>query len=987
MEEDKKYKIFISYGHDYTEEAKMFAQTLTGAGYDVWIDYAGIEAGSDWRERITAAIMESDYFVALFSKYGLRKGGVCLDELAIAVSHNRNNICPVALEKGVEYLAPSSVAAKQFFDMTEWREKKGDDFDAWYKEKTSVFLNECLRRPAQYEKRLSSLKSRLRFTDAFSRENFDIGKEFWKRVWLDEKIEEWLGSEKNICLLRGFPGFGKSCYCSEFSHFDSRACGLIFCDKYVGKNDGAYKLIRETSFAFAVRIPSFAMRLDMLLNDAAAAKEFDTLEEAFDFFILEPMRIIDGNMEDALVIIDGVDMFYKNGENAVLDVFCKKACDLPRFARIMLTARKTAIEIRADSETYKVTVAPDDKNVFSDIEEYLANTLKEVVAAPREAERIGMEIARRAQGSFLYASAVGNGIKNGSISLEDASSLPSKVADVYFGWMKKLVSPETYGKKYVDILSVLVALENPPIELIKNALGIKRSELFEALRDLSVLLVKNTDKFGNTCVSFYSDSFAEWISDENAAGVYAVFCEDGLITVADYFSEAAEDEELTDYDYTKAVSVLRRIGKRKRAVNFARNEEFLQGSLKLARRLQGKPDFYEEWNEILDGLMYLTDFIDDNEKLLAETVCCKARGEFVCGNLSGCEKIYEENRDLIEKHAPERDLLDYEYIGGTIFDYVGKREKSLEAFRRLLAMSEGKYPDYYVKALAGIIWNDHFNDLADGLKKLSIINLDECDADSVMQAELVSARTLLSAGRIGEALEKYEKVFSGNTDALWKFDIVSRKNQMLAIESIVAAYDSGDYALAVRYGEKIRENLGGAGGIPECYCLSWLSLSYNKTGDTKKADELLSQAERVYETSCGGSLWLKAHLTSMQASYMLRNGDLAGSIEAFKRVEEISEETDDAWVRGDACFSIITEGYLLGVDADPDGKYKNTLFALAASTGLPHLKYKAEVWKLLSAPANEAAQRISEFYETPSLPSVSPEYIKKLIDKKNSEIK
>lgn len=983
MEAEKRGRIFISYGHDFTAEAVKFAATLTEAGYDVWIDYEGITPGADWRERITEAIISCDYFVALLSKYGLREGGVCLDELAIAVSRNRTNIRPIAVERGVEGLVPPSVAAIQFFDMSEWREVARDRFDDWYAEKTRAFLDDCLLRPAQYEKRLNSIKSRLRFPEAFSREKFDIGKEFRKRAWLDAKINAWLDDHvRNICLLEGFPGFGKSCYCSSYFHYDPRTCGLVYCDKYRDKADGVYKLIREVSFAFAVRIPSFAARLDALLNDPAASGEFTSPAEAFRFFIAEPLNVIDGNMEDALVVIDGVDFFYKNGENVVLDVFCEGARQLPHFAKFLLTARQTALRVGGDSQVYKITAAPEDAAVFEDIRSYLRDTFEEVVTTEREADAISTAVAKRAQGSFLYASAVRDGIRNGSMSVDDAQALPCKVADVYFTWMKQLVSPQEYGGRYADVLSILVALENPPIELIKNALGMRRAELYDVLRTLSVLLVKNTDKFGNQCVSFYCDSFAEWISDENAAGAYAVFAEDGFASVADYLADAEEDGEMTDYDYVKAVTVLRGVGKKRRLAAFAVSDGFWDGSLRLARRLQGNPDFYGEWNEILDGLLYLSDLREDAGGQLARVVCCRARGEFVCGNLVGCGRILAENKATVEGSADERTLLDYLYMLGTVADYAGKRDESLAAFRRLSEISEGKHPDYYVKALAGLIWNDHFNDLANGLRNLSLIRTDECDADIAVQAKLVSARMLLSAGRVTEALETYGEVLDHDAEDLWKFDVVARKNQMLAIESIVAAYDGGDYARAIRYGETIHEKLRGVGGIPECYCLSWTSLAYNESGDPHKADELLRLAEHTYETSCGDSLWLKTHLKSIRAKYYRRDGETQKSIDLYREVAALSEESGDAWVRGDACFDIISTGYLADLDTDPDGKYRDALFALADATALPHLRYKADVVKFLSLPREEAIRRRGEYDAIPALPSVSDATIRALVRKK-----
>lgn len=40
-------KIFLSYGHDFQEEAARLAEGLKKLGYEVWIDYERIVAGDD----------------------------------------------------------------------------------------------------------------------------------------------------------------------------------------------------------------------------------------------------------------------------------------------------------------------------------------------------------------------------------------------------------------------------------------------------------------------------------------------------------------------------------------------------------------------------------------------------------------------------------------------------------------------------------------------------------------------------------------------------------------------------------------------------------------------------------------------------------------------------------------------------------------------------------------------------------------------------
>ena len=136
-------------------------------------------------------------------------------------------------------------------------------------------------------------------------------------------------------------------------------------------------------------------------------------------------------------------------------------------------------------------------------------------------------------------------------------------------------------------------------------------------------------------------------------------------------------------------------------------------------------------------------------------------------------------------------------------------------------------PVYSIKALGGLIWNDHFNNLKEGAERMRKLTEVALSGKLTVLRDLVFARMLPSEGKMDEALSLYGKIIKADDRSLWSYDIVARKNQMLLIESIVAAYDAGDIPRAIEYGEQIYSKLKGTAGIRECYCLSWLSLSYN----------------------------------------------------------------------------------------------------------------------------------------------------------------
>lgn len=80
-------KLFFSYGHDKNEEIVLRLKSdLERRNHSVWIDKSKIKSGDDWRKSITSGILDSEFLMSFASQHSVRKPGVCLDELMIAVS-------------------------------------------------------------------------------------------------------------------------------------------------------------------------------------------------------------------------------------------------------------------------------------------------------------------------------------------------------------------------------------------------------------------------------------------------------------------------------------------------------------------------------------------------------------------------------------------------------------------------------------------------------------------------------------------------------------------------------------------------------------------------------------------------------------------------------------------------------------------------------------------------------------------------------------
>ncbi len=78
-------RVFISYCRDDIETARRLYDDLNARGFTPWMDKVDILPGERWKAKITAAIKECDYFIALLSPKALSKKGYVQKELKKAL--------------------------------------------------------------------------------------------------------------------------------------------------------------------------------------------------------------------------------------------------------------------------------------------------------------------------------------------------------------------------------------------------------------------------------------------------------------------------------------------------------------------------------------------------------------------------------------------------------------------------------------------------------------------------------------------------------------------------------------------------------------------------------------------------------------------------------------------------------------------------------------------------------------------------------------
>jgi hypothetical protein len=141
--------IFLSYAHkslksddyDISEDLVwLIKKELENDGHVVWIDHEVIRGGTEWRERITDAITSHKHFLAFLSKRSVRhEPNVCLNEVAIAIKHNRI-IQTILTETENQVSAPLTLSSIQWHKFQDWQAiqsgqktgPKGEDWNTWF---------------------------------------------------------------------------------------------------------------------------------------------------------------------------------------------------------------------------------------------------------------------------------------------------------------------------------------------------------------------------------------------------------------------------------------------------------------------------------------------------------------------------------------------------------------------------------------------------------------------------------------------------------------------------------------------------------------------------------------------------------------------------------------------------------------------------------------------------------------------------------------
>lgn len=536
----KPQTIFLSYAHrsereedfDLSEElVKLIQVELQRDGHTVWIDKDGIRAGSQWRERITSAILEHAHFLSFLSARSVRDPGVCLNEISIALGHGKN-IQTVLVQDERHVAPPLTISHIQWHDFQEWHEirsgaKKGpmgEDWQAWFGQRIAR-VREALT--DVQNARVNGDLQRLRdILDPKSFEARIVEKtfNFHGRQWLFDAAHDWLdNSTSRMFWLKGGPGVGKSAFAAKLAHeARSAVIGFFMCD-FQGRKDpeeSAREATCTLAFQIASRLPDYRVKLLNQIHVDKDKIDKRSADDLFEYLIIEPLNS-SGKIPESTrmcLVIDALDEAGRSGGgNALAELLAKHVDRLPEWLGVLVTSRSEPYleqMLKTLSGTY---VDGQSAQNQQDLAEWIDQRLPPTLQGD-ERRQVIEAVLEKCGGTFLYLSLIES---DKTLRLADPMNLPDKL-DGFFKqtFNRYFTDIERYSHKTEPFLGLMAAAPGPlPPEMGRQVLGWSH-------RDLALNLVEPMGSLlhpQDGGLVFFHASLTDWLKEPQRSGV---FCTD-----------------------------------------------------------------------------------------------------------------------------------------------------------------------------------------------------------------------------------------------------------------------------------------------------------------------------------------------------------------------------------------------------------------------------------------------------------------------------
>lgn len=541
-------KLFFSYGHDKNETIVLRLKSdIEKRKHTVWIDKSEIKSGDDWRRSITSGILDSEFMVSFASNHSVRKPGVCLDELRIAVSVKGAQVQAVLLESDV--IPPTNIGYRQYIDMSNWMKMKDSpDFEDWYAEKLKEII-EIIESPetVRYAEEMEYLKEKLH-PDLSSAKKERLQQEYFcGREWLAKGVRDWLSNQEasKILLIDGAPGIGKSSFMAHEFAFNSSVGSILFCEWDNASFNNLDSISRCLVFQLASKITDYRHQIVQCLKSGQQQEESSyhsrSGDDVFKFLLLQQLRsLIDGNRPTLLILIDGIDELSDKNDgrrrrNILAEILQQEINNFPRWIRFVITSRCDSRVTVPLQDAAVIHMDESEGDNAKDIRKYLMHELGEQLSAD-EINRI----AYKSEGNFLYARMTAESLKKGRVSIREVmDGQNGDLGYVYRRYFDRVFDRiDEYEEIYYPAIAALsVTEERIPVETFQRITGWTKRKQAQYLKTLSPFLSVGRDYLG-----LYHKSLQDWLLSYDA-DEYLVDDIDGIKGISEGCFRAYEEHK------------------------------------------------------------------------------------------------------------------------------------------------------------------------------------------------------------------------------------------------------------------------------------------------------------------------------------------------------------------------------------------------------------------------------------------------------------
>lgn len=542
----KSLRIFLSYGHDESAfVVEEIRKLLLEKGHNPWVDKFNLKGGRDWRSQITNGILESDDFLAFITNHSTKKPGVCLDEIAIALGIRSCQIQSVLLEKNAS--VPSSISAKQWTDLSEWKQKyqQGEEvWKTWLAQKTNEIVA-AIDNPSNTIKsiQISRINNAIHSVTPEIKLKQLLNGDILAREWLFQKVRRWYETDSKCLLMTGGPGAGKSVLCAQLSHYMAQCVGLYFVEWNNVESRKMKNMLASIIFQLCCNIDDFRESIVAHLPSSTEALSEDCL---MNQLLLDPLNsLIDGNRETRFVIIDAIDEFEDDEKQEAFSRLKRLMDGSPRWLRWIVTSRPISEALQYYFNALIINIDEYKSNIRKDIREFCQGYLDDGDKADK--------VVTKSNGSFVYAKELVEAINHRHIDSSNLDKLPSTISAIFMANFQRILKGGSYSN-YKPFISLLLAAQEP-IEknTMKIILDVDADKLNRIITRLKPFINIEDDAKGRQKMSVYHKSFSDWLFSAESS-FFRVSKEEAHRIIADYIINHLDtiirDEYLSKYAYT-----------------------------------------------------------------------------------------------------------------------------------------------------------------------------------------------------------------------------------------------------------------------------------------------------------------------------------------------------------------------------------------------------------------------------------------------------